>query len=230
MIRLYPIPYRYLQEKFPDWTWITANVKRDDSDPRPESFKIDVKSIDVGDHVPSRNAAERKSYVDQSPHVCQSVAELKSRQTQDRLSLGIVRAGEFVGSELTPRSEDERADWERKEDEITAQYKLLEGGMKPLDFPEAKFVVRWTCADAMTCSCGKRPHRMALHDWGIHELYRKVRMDADGGRKIADAIRQRLDTAQRDVYMYLGSFRTVMNNFGFMGAFSVKKTNQIGLW
>lgn len=52
-VRLYPIPYRYLDgpDKFHKYQWITANIARNTSDPRPESIKVQSGSIQCGDIV-----------------------------------------------------------------------------------------------------------------------------------------------------------------------------------
>src|SRR6266478_6463653 len=53
-IRLYPIPFRYLDEgdKFKKYQWMTAAISKNSSDPRPESYRIDCESIDLGDTIP----------------------------------------------------------------------------------------------------------------------------------------------------------------------------------
>lgn len=66
---------------------------------------------------------------------------------------------------------------------------------------------------------------MHLHQWGIHELYRKLKSarDRDLERKVIDAMRRELDESARDVYLFLGNFRSVMYNFGLMDSYSPPK-------
>ena len=47
-IRLYPIPYRFLSpdRRFKKYQWIELNVKKG-SDPRPESYRLDIDSIKI---------------------------------------------------------------------------------------------------------------------------------------------------------------------------------------
>jgi hypothetical protein len=47
-IRLFPLPFRYLEygKQFSKYQWIEARVTKA-SDPRPESFKIDIESWDA---------------------------------------------------------------------------------------------------------------------------------------------------------------------------------------
>src|SRR6266404_7349707 len=53
-IRLYPIPYRYLSDadKFKKYQWATAAIYQDPKDTRPESYRIDRDSIEVGEQIP----------------------------------------------------------------------------------------------------------------------------------------------------------------------------------
>src|SRR5436190_41317 len=50
-VRIYPIPYRYIAEedKFKKYQWITAIISKNESDPRPESYRIDCASIETAD-------------------------------------------------------------------------------------------------------------------------------------------------------------------------------------
>lgn len=52
LTRLFPIPFRTLAEgqRFKKWQWIRARVEKA-SDPRPESYKVDVTSIEVLDEI-----------------------------------------------------------------------------------------------------------------------------------------------------------------------------------
>jgi hypothetical protein len=68
-IRMYPIPYRFLQDqqKYPKYSWIELNLTRKKDDFRPESYspKLGVdEPIKVFEHIGTANEwAARKSYV-----------------------------------------------------------------------------------------------------------------------------------------------------------------------
>jgi hypothetical protein len=87
MIRLHPIPMRYLEEsqRFKKFQWIDAKIHKHDSDPRPESFRIDPQSIVLGDVV--RDHAVRRSFLENSPHLVSSLETLKEKQLQKVLLL-----------------------------------------------------------------------------------------------------------------------------------------------
>src|SRR5712691_10342778 len=54
-IRLFPVPYRFLDgdKQFKKYEWIAAGVSKSTNDPRPESYKLNADSIRIGDMVSS---------------------------------------------------------------------------------------------------------------------------------------------------------------------------------
>lgn len=225
MIRIYPIPYRYLEgsEALKPYQIIEADLQRDTSDPRPESYKIKFSSIRYVERVKTQE--QRREYLERSPHLFGSIEEMRSTAASSGMSLGIVKPREIVSVRLEPKSEEERDAWLQKEKEVTAQLLLFGEQSKPLDFPEAKFFVKWLCDDS---KCSK-PHEMSLHQWGIHELYRKYKDRADGGEKVIAEMHRQLDLSKQDVYFFLGSFRTILNNFGLMDSHSFRRQPQLSL-
>ena len=73
------------------------------------------------------------------------------------------------------RPERERSEWLAEEAKRQQQERLFGSKPMPLEFPEALFYVHWQCSDER---CVK-PHRMSLHEGGIHELYRKLKAKND---------------------------------------------------
>jgi hypothetical protein len=226
MVRLYPIPFRYLsgEQAFKSWQIIEALVQRDMSDPRPESYRINFQSIKLLDEIPPKRAAERRGYLERSPNAVKSVEELRRRQKEEGLSLGIVKPASIFECDVEPKDEIEREIWEEKEREVTAQLLLFGEPSKPLDYIDARFKVGWRCNDDQ---CPK--HHMFLHTWPIHQLYRKYRTDPDGKDKIVKAMWQCLDVTKLDVFLFLGSFRTIMVNFGLMDSYAAPRTDQMML-
>src|SRR5688572_20003341 len=73
MVRLYPIPDRYLQpdQQFRAFQWVRFRVTRNLSDPRPESYRIDPNSVTPLEKV--TNHDDRRHYIGKSPHLASSV-------------------------------------------------------------------------------------------------------------------------------------------------------------
>jgi hypothetical protein len=93
-VRLYPIPYRYLEDGFKRYQWITASVSKSDKDPRPESYKVDNESIVLGQVITTTSDewGTRREWIFKDPRWCfESVEALKAAQSKDKTSLGIIK-------------------------------------------------------------------------------------------------------------------------------------------
>ncbi len=164
----------------------------------------------------------RRKFLEQSPHFCKSVEELLERQATNRTSLGIIIPESITDCSIELKSELERHDWQAKEEARQQQERLVGSKPKPLAFPEANFFVHWQCKDKRCKGKDKRckGHKMSLHQWGIHELYRKYKDKPDGKEKVIQAMRKHLDESERDIFMFLGNFRSLMYKFGLMDSYS----------
>lgn len=215
MVRLHPVPMRYLEasQRFKKFQWIEAKIRKHDTDPRPESYRIDPRSIVLGDVV--HDHAVRRSYLENSPHLIASVEALKQKQLENATSLGIIKPKDILDCSLDYRPTSERSEWEQAEQARLAQQNLFGESVKPLDFPEAKFMVHWRCDDE-TC----QTHNMGLLVWGIHELYRKLKDDPKCEEKMMNKMQEQLDQWERDVFLFMGNFRAIQYNFGLMDSYS----------
>jgi hypothetical protein len=91
-IRLYPIPYRYLDydQQFPTYSWITARIQKSSQDVRPESFKVDADSIELDGKVGTQNRwRERRQLV--QPLLAPSLETLWQENRSKKVSLGLIR-------------------------------------------------------------------------------------------------------------------------------------------
>jgi hypothetical protein len=227
MIRIHPVPRRYLDEskRFKAFQWIKAKITKHTSDSRPESFRIDSESIELEEIIPSQKPEERRRILDNSPHLFNSVEELRDKYDSKKTSMGIINPKEIIDIQLQYRTEEDRKIWMEKEAELLAQTKLpFEKPVMPIDFPEARFVVSWRCQDPRCQS-----HKMGIENWGLHELYRKYSNETDGKTRVLDKMRQELDLSKRDVYFFLGTLRGRQWQFGLMGTYSPKKMKQLSL-
>ena len=227
MIRIHPVPKSYLEadHQFRSFQWLNVRMKDHAADPRPESKKIDPKSIEPGEQIPSTRPDERRRWLERSPHMAKSVEDVKLRNERDSTSLGIIQPKEILGVRLAVRGEDERHEWQEKEDALMRQGDFFERPPMKIDFPEVEFMVRFRCDDP---SCNT--HDMGLKQWGIHELYRKLRGDPRRNEKVVAKMEQELDPSKRDIYFFLGNFRGRMYQFGLMDSYSPAQQNQLGLF
>jgi hypothetical protein len=149
MVRIHPVPLRYLETRFKNFQWITARTMKHPSDPRPESLRIEPNSIELGDVIPSTRADERRQLIESSPRLFQSVEALKDRWEANGTSLGTIRPKKINNIRIVMKSDAERAEWLAKEKDLFSQQSFeFERPPKPIDFPEAKFCIAWTCDDS----------------------------------------------------------------------------------
>jgi hypothetical protein len=227
MVRLHPIPERYLQpgSRFHAFQWVDFRIRKDQSDPRPESFRVDASAIEPRELIPASQPEVRRSFLDACPHRFDSLEDLRERQKVSGVSLGIVVPKRIVKCRLRRRPQSERHEWIQKETDLLSQLPLFASELKPIDFPEMEFLVSWECSN------GECPgHEMKLLQWGIHELYRKYRSSPHMEERILEAMYRQLDLERRDPYLFLGSFRDHQHNFGLMDSYSPPRKTQRALF
>lgn len=220
MCRIHPVPKRYWDsaEQFKSWQWIETEVRRD-TDPRPESFRIGER-VELGSVMESgsKGWAERRPYLEKSPYLFEEWGALQEAHASRKISLAIVRPAEIVNIKLEQKTESEREEWIQKEKDLLAQQDMLRD-IKPLNFVPVRFKVAFRCKDE------DRPHEMSLLQWGIHELYRRYKNSpwGDMEEKLLAKLRQGLDLSKRDVFLFVGTFRARLDQWGLMDCASPPK-------
>ena len=65
MVRIVSIPLRYLEshQRFHAFQWIRARVRKHESDPRPESIRVEPSSIQLEEIIPPSKHELRRSYL-----------------------------------------------------------------------------------------------------------------------------------------------------------------------
>lgn len=223
MVRIHPVPRRYMEvgRQFRAFQWVEASLAPHDGDGRPESYRIEPSSIRLCETMPLE---QRQEFIEKSPHLVRSVEALHERWTTDRTSLGVIVPNEITRLHLRARSSSERTEWAEIEKAVRATDDMFTGRPRKIDFPEWRFMVDFRCDDTR-CS----GHVMGLSEWGIHELYRKVRGDRNWKEKVLDAMRRRLNS-RRKCFLYLGNYRKRLDNFGLMSSSEFKIEPQLKLF
>jgi hypothetical protein len=226
MVRLHPIPHRYMEDgrRFHSFQWIQARVTPHQSDPRPESLRVEPDSIRVGEQIHPAQMQERVRLLRKSPSRVRSVEELVALEKSEKRSLGIVQPKKINDIWLRIKTENERREWLKIENYLFRQRSMF-ATPKPLDFPEVDFVVSWMC-DETAC----KGHESGLKKWDLHELYRKLKGDPKRDEKTLEMMHKQLNLQEREVFFFMGSFRRRMYQFGLMDMFSAPKERQRSLF
>ena len=108
-VRIYPVPFRQLQEyqKFEKYRIIEAGISRNKRDPRPESHKVDTGSLTLTETILSTKDAwrERRNWVLHRGEVFDDLTELIERaNTENSLSLATFKPSEIIDFKAEPQS------------------------------------------------------------------------------------------------------------------------------
>lgn len=231
LVRLYPIPLRYLDDEkyFSKYQWIEADVTRSQSDARPESYKIRADNILVHETIPPRqgNWDERASWIMQENNVFRSVEALQEKQRLDHTSLGLIQPARIFDIIATPYSRPERENFWNKYQAAVAQMELpldpeTRREIKPLTPPDYRFKIRFGCNDPR-CD---QTHEFSVLDWEIDALYFKMRTQHHSPKIAADKVIQKLHEIcgpSKDLHFYLGNISTHPQIFTIVGLWYPKK-------
>lgn len=215
-IRLYPIPYRDLDEsqKFKKYTVIEARCWKAPDDHRVESYKIDSESIRLLSHLDTKKDKKwdaRKQIVlpTVSPSFCKILAE-----TTEGKSLGAFKPCDidFLWKKAQQENEDSRQ-------ACYAQLSFWDRTKKAIEPIPFDFYYSFKCHGELACI----GHQLPIIDWEIGQAYRDWRYKYKTQEILLQKIREKwLDTicsVKRDVYFYVGNMQRFRDHFMVLGVF-----------
>lgn len=218
-VRLYPINFRDLEstQRFRKYDVVSIRVKPARSDPRIESWKPDMTSLQVHDHLPPWK--RRRSFIE--PYVAESMCEVLNavRTRPPAHSLAAVRPGSIQGIDFESHP-GWTADEQVKIDKYVGQIDMFGADRTALEAPRFRGWYRYKCA---TSSCGG--HRQGILDWEFVALQRKL--SALGDDELRLALRRKfLDEMcadDKDVAFYVGNQAKRQHVFGVIGVYWPKR-------
>ena len=209
MRRLYPVPFRMIAEnqQFQKWQWVTVRVEKSPGDHRPESHKVYVDTIEIGDKLPSdRGWAARRPWCEKMPMFGSFDALEQARQGQ-LISLGLLRPKRLEKLEITAVDNPEWTEEELvkllheqsqgnlfSEDEQRKQLKLLE----KLPF---YFYYHYIC----DTPDGERGYRHKIVDWEVGMLFRHCKKDHGAAWEAPFRAKLERDFANKDLMFMMGN-------------------------
>ena len=233
LIRLYPIPLRYLEDDtvISKYRWVEADIVKSARDSRPESYKIRLDNIHAGEVIPTKNGdwGRRAEWVMNSENVYRSVEALQAAQSKDGTSLGLVRPVACLGVDAEPFPEQEKADFWRRYEAIHLQPELpfeqtTERHTKPLPPPDYRFRIHFRCDDP---ACSK-PHAFTVFDWEVDALYFGCKRRGDSPEvardKVIAKLRDEVCSDAKDTHFFLGNINSHRHIFTIVGLWYPKKS------
>ena len=175
MIRLYPVPFRLIEEErqFKKWQWINVRVEKATKDHRPESHKLYVDTIDCIDVIsPKKGWSDRWAWLDKIP-TFHSIEALDAARLEDGISLALIKPKRVLGLEVVNARNKDWTDEEREKlvrehmqgdlfAEAEARRQIKELKKIPFDF-----YYRFICETA----AGDVECKHKLVDWEVGMLF-----------------------------------------------------------
>lgn len=169
-IRLYPVPYRFLEDdqRFHKYQWIEVSVRKATSDARPESYKIAEESIKVLSNPLSteREWSARKEFV--TPLLSHCLCCLKRERDRN----GFPTLGVFKPKTIHRLIIDEdESEWSAEQLDALRQRDLFDKAQKAeLEKVPHQFQYEFEC-DHEDCTS----HKITCTDWEMGQAWRRWR-------------------------------------------------------
>lgn len=227
MRRLYPVPFRLIEEgqQFKKWQWIDVRVQKANKDHRPESHKIFTDTISCGDLIDTKKEwAARRDWLEKIPSF-NSFEDINTSRLSDGISLALLRPKKVLSLEI---SKARNPEWSTDEKE-----KLMREQMQDDLFTEAEakrqvaelrkvpydFYYRYLCDS----SDGEQEHRHKIVDWEAGALFWNCHRSH--GANWEEPFRAKLENQlmSKDLMFLMGNqhrFQTKLLHNGFQPAFS----------
>lgn len=196
LLRLYPIPLRYLQEerRYKLWSWAKFDVQKNPSDRRKESYRVRDESIVVLSQIKSRS--EQFSLLQKA--IVRDRETLEAMYRRDWTSMGIVQV-----ELLDFQAARQQKDWEKDKPYIKQFHLYTE--VKPLEQLPIDLRLKFRCTNNPNC----RTHASTLIGWEYMEAFRNFRHKYGSGvaafGRMKDEITKRFSDKNKNTYALMGT-------------------------
>lgn len=217
-IRLYPIPFRYLEssQKFKKYDVIEVRCEKASKDHRTESYRIDQDSIQVLRHVDTKHRwRERRQIV--LPATSRSFCTLL-KHIDENVSLGMFKPCNIGLSWQKAKPENEA-----KRQACYEQLSFFDKHKKAIERVPFDFYYDFQCAREDACP----GHRLRIIDWELGEAYRKWRHESASTTQLIEKIYAKwltdICSDRNDVWFYVGNMQRFRDQFLVLGVFYPRK-------
>jgi hypothetical protein len=218
-VRLYPINFRDLEstQRFKKYDIVSIKVKPARNDPRVESWKPDMTSLQVHDNLPPWK--RRRSFVD--PYITESMCDVLGavKAQPPARSLAAVRPASIQGIDLEPHP-GWTVDEQEKINRYVGQIDMFGTDRTALEAPRFRGWYRYRCAKP---TCGG--HRQGILDWEFVALQRRLGGLDDVALKL-ELRKKFLDhmcAEDKDIAFYVGNQAKRPHVFGVIGVYYPKR-------
>jgi len=239
-VRVYPIPFRFLQNsvKYPKYSWAELDLVRNTGDFRPESYRprqgLDEDIQIVGKLGTANHWAARKGYV--LEEVFTSMRELIKLAKSDRKkSLATVKPIEIVDFVIEEVEREWKETWlaQAKQGNL---FELTSDGRS-----ERRHLIRklpYKYSYRVLTKGDSQPRKLAIEDWEIGALFWNCLRNTSNDEQAANQlVRQKYFNTfreEKDLYLFVGTTKRyhniAPNPFTIIGVFYPPKTQQLALF
>lgn len=215
LIRLYPIPYRDLdnEKKFKKYSVIEVDCWKAKDDKRPESFKVDPDSIKIIKHLDTKKKWQKRKDVVLHTHI-KSMCQIYKDAKEEDLSLGIIKPIKisFDWKKQSPSNAQAR-------EACYAQLSFFNKYKDAIEEIPYSFYYTFYCAEDKNCP----GHKLLIIDWEIGQAYRSWRAQYKDEKILLNKIKQQweniADENAKDVYLFVGNMQRFRQTFMILGVF-----------
>ena len=214
-IRLFPVPYRFLEEdrRFRKYQWINVSVAKSKNDTRPESFTPNLDTLTIGERLSTAdNWRARREIVRplMRPSLCAIQHERDAKRSP---TLGIFKPGQITRLVI---EDAEQASWTPGQLNTLRQIPMFQSAPAqelekiPFDF-KYQF-----CCSASSCS----GHTLTCFDWEMGQAYRRWRRQY--GDNWERPFRSRFESEminKNDTHLFVGNLHQFPTSWIIVGLF-----------
>lgn len=213
-VRLFPVPFRDLDAavQFSKYDIVEVDVRRHEEDRRPESFRPNLQTLQVVDHIGSKNGwADRAQHI--RPLVKPSMCAIRrDGEVEGGPSLAVFRPAEILDFRLRPAAERTPSqEW------VAQQINIFDQERRKLEVLPYRLTYKFRCDDA---AC--RAHEMGLLDWEAGQSYLSFKAKYSTER-LPEVLRQKwfdeIAGPNRDPHLFVGNMHRYPKNWMLLGVF-----------
>lgn len=213
-IRLYPVPYRLLedQRRFKKYSIIEVGCQKATDDHRPESYKINADSIKILEVIDTGDKWKRRKDIIM-PTLAESMCQVIKLGEDKKKTLALIRPLD-VGFEWQDAKAEETT--EEKQDSYK-QLSFTHAEIKPIEKIPYDFYYTFKCVED---NCPG--HRMLIIDWEINQAFRQWRYKYKQESVLLEKIKEKwLQTMcnKTDPYFFVGNVHRFPTTFMVLGTF-----------
>jgi hypothetical protein len=216
-IRLWPVQFRELrpEQQFHKWQIIELEAGPSDRDRRPESYRPNLESLELGPVISSRKDwAERWQMLRDLPGATTLCALMRAQEQQPAPSLGLARV--LPGAHAFVR---EGPVWTAEKNllaHFAAQPNLIrERALEILNPPPYQVVYRWHCAEG---SC--HGHEHSTWDWEAGQAARNfMKQYGNPTSQLEQRFGRDMLGPARETFFFVGNQHQHPSSFMVLGAF-----------